>query len=64
MDWNSLFAPKSIAVIGASSDPDNFTNQYVKALIEHGFKGDIFPVNPKEAEVLKRTLAYSTSPRR
>jgi acetate---CoA ligase (ADP-forming) len=46
-----LFYPKSIAVIGASDQPDKFSGRVLKHLIKSDFKGAIFPVNPNRKEV-------------
>jgi acyl-CoA synthetase (NDP forming) len=49
--------PRSIAVVGASDDGRG--SQYFSTLIEFGFKGDLYPVNPKYTEVMK-IKAYPT----
>lgn len=41
--------PQSIAVVGASDDGRG--SQYFSTLIDFGFKGNIYPVNPKYATV-------------
>lgn len=46
-----LFAPRSIAVIGASRDPDKVGYRVVENLIKGGFEGPIYPVNPAAKEV-------------
>ncbi|KRB70658.1 hypothetical protein ASE07_08685 [Noviherbaspirillum sp. Root189] len=46
-----LFSPKSIAVIGASSNPTRFTGKIIPTLLRQGFKGSIYPVNAKSAEI-------------
>jgi acetyltransferase len=46
-----LFYPKSIAVIGASDQPDKFSGRVLKHLLKSDFKGAIFPVNPNRKEV-------------
>ncbi len=46
---DSLFYPRSIAVVGATNA--SFFGQYPKVLIDFGFKGKLFPVNPKGGEV-------------
>jgi acetyl coenzyme A synthetase (ADP forming)-like protein len=51
-DIQKLFKPASIAVIGASSDPDKIGYQIVLNLKDGGYKGKIFPVNPKAKEIL------------
>lgn len=50
VNLNRLFAPKSVAVVGASSSPDKAGYQAVHALERFG--GEIFPVNPKGGEIL------------
>jgi len=47
-----LFAPASVAVVGASTSPEKAGHQALLAL-EH-FAGDVFPINPKGGEVLGR----------
>jgi len=48
---NELIYPKSIAVIGASNDPTKPGGKLLKNLLEGSFKGEIYPVNPKEETV-------------
>jgi acetate---CoA ligase (ADP-forming) len=45
-----LFAPRSVAVVGASNSLDKAGAQAVRAL--KGFPGEIFPINPKGGEIL------------
>jgi len=47
----SLFRPKSVAVIGASSKELSIGNRVIKNLIDFGFKGGIYPINPKADEI-------------
>jgi acyl-CoA synthetase (NDP forming) len=47
-----LINPKSIAIIGASSDPRKFSGVFIPNLVESGFKGEIYPVNPKRSKIL------------
>ncbi|WP_286933215.1 MULTISPECIES: acetate--CoA ligase family protein [Aminobacterium] len=42
-----LFAPRSIAIVGASANLDSLTGRTVKALQHFGYDGTIYPVNPK-----------------
>ncbi len=44
----SLFQPKAVAVIGASSKPGKVGNIVVKNLISSHYQGEIYPINPKE----------------
>ncbi|MFT5174849.1 MAG: acyl-CoA synthetase (NDP forming) [Gammaproteobacteria bacterium] len=43
----SLFNPRGIAIVGASPGSDRAGGQTVSALLEHGYAGGIYPVNPK-----------------
>ncbi|MBT7085813.1 MAG: hypothetical protein HN931_06530 [Desulfobacterales bacterium] len=49
--YRSIFYPKSLAIIGATDNPMKFGNQFLQANISHGFKGKIYPVNPKGGEI-------------
>ncbi len=48
---DSLFKPKSVAVIGASTKELSIGNRVLKNLVDFGFKGSIYPINPKADEV-------------
>ena len=54
---DSLFNPKSIAVVGASRNSSKTGNKVVRNLILSGYKGKVFPVN-KEAEEILGHKAY------
>ena len=47
-----LFKPSSLAVIGASSNPAKIGHEVLRNIIESGYKGRIFPVNPRTPEIL------------
>ncbi len=49
---SKLFRPASIAVIGASRDPDKLGYAVLKNLKEGGFPGPLYPVNPKADQVM------------
>jgi acyl-CoA synthetase (NDP forming) len=49
---DSLFRPKSVAVIGASTKELSIGNRIVKNLIDFGFKGSIYPISLKADEIL------------
>lgn len=51
MNFQALFQPKSIAVIGASSREKTVGNDVVKNLVHQGFAGKIYPINPKIDEL-------------
>ncbi len=41
-----LLAPSSVAVVGASNDETKIGNAVLRHLLEYGFDGPIYPVNP------------------
>ncbi|WP_414476361.1 acetate--CoA ligase family protein [Microvirga sp. M2] len=47
-----ILAPQSVAVIGASEDLTKFGGRIYKNLVHHGFKGQIYPINPKREQLL------------
>ncbi len=49
---DGFFNPKSVAVIGATEKNPSVARTILNNLIEHGYKGDIYPVNPKYEKVL------------
>ncbi|MFL5287877.1 MAG: CoA-binding protein, partial [Rhodopila sp.] len=55
----ALFAPRRIALIGASTDPTRLTARAQIYLRRHGFTGELFPVNPR-ADVVLGEKAYPT----
>ena len=50
-DFDPIFYPRSIAVIGASSDPDKFGGRAYMAVRERCGQEQIFPINPKVNEI-------------
>ena len=48
----SVIHPQSIAVIGASNDTAKRGHRAIKSLLADRYQGRIYPVNPKESEVL------------
>ena len=49
---SALFEPGSVAVIGASASPGKVGHSVVANLLDAGYQGRIFPVNPKGGEIL------------
>ncbi|MCS7179824.1 MAG: CoA-binding protein, partial [bacterium] len=47
-----FFTPENVCLIGASTNPDKLGFKILKNLIEGGYKGKIFPVNPKADTIL------------
>ncbi len=58
-DLKPLLEPQSVAVIGASSSPEKSGYTLLKNIVEGGFKGAIYPINPKAKEILGHR-AYPT----
>lgn len=50
-DLNKIFKPDSVAVIGASDTPGKVGYIIVANMISGGYKGKIYPVNPKGGEI-------------
>ncbi len=50
--FSKFFEPDSVAVIGASSKRGKIGFEILKNIVEGGFKGEIYPVNPKAEEIL------------
>jgi acetyltransferase len=58
---DKLFAPRSIAVVGASPRPGSLGLTFLRNLIAGGFEGELFPVNPHHIEVEGRPCFASLS---
>jgi len=56
---DSLFRPKSVAIIGASTKDLSIGNRVIKNLVDFEFKGPIYPINPKADEV-REIKAYKS----
>jgi acyl-CoA synthetase (NDP forming) len=55
---DALFKPKSVAIVGASNNPLSIGHIVLQNLLDHNFKGPIFPVNPK-SKYIKSFKAYA-----
>jgi acetyl coenzyme A synthetase (ADP forming)-like protein len=51
---NRIMRPAAIAVIGASNEEGKIGNSVMKNLVNGGYRGEIYPINPKAGEVLDR----------
>ena len=49
---DAFFKPKSVAIVGASSDPKKPGHTTLKNLVSMGYQGKVFPVNPREDSIL------------
>ncbi len=50
-----VLSPRSVAVVGASREPGRVGHRLLCSLVDGGFAGPIYPVNPKATEILGRT---------
>ncbi len=50
----AIFHPRSVAVIGASTAPEKLGYQIFKNILDAGFPGTAYPINPKAADILGR----------
>ena len=51
---NSLFTPRAVAVFGASKLPDSVGTRLFRNIIDAGFAGPVYPVNPKYKMLYRR----------
>jgi len=51
-DLDAVLNPSSVAVIGASTNPDKIGHKILKNIVDAGFSGEIYPVNPRGGEIL------------
>jgi len=49
--FTSLMRPRSVAIVGASKTPGKIGYAVVENMKSSGFTGEIYPINPKEAEI-------------
>jgi len=58
-DMNRIMKPDAVAVIGASDEAGKIGNSVMKNLINGGYKGAIYPINPS-AETIMGMKAYKS----
>jgi acyl-CoA synthetase (NDP forming) len=51
-DMNRIMKPDAVAVIGASGETGKIGNSVMKNLINGGYKGKIYPINPSADEIM------------
>lgn len=59
MSFKNLLYPESIAVVGASSNPQKVGHAVLKNILDGGFEGPVYPINPK-SETILNTKCYSS----
>ncbi len=55
-----VFVPQSVAVVGASSDPDRIGGRLLRFLLEAQFEGIIYPINKSGAAEIQGLPAYAS----
>lgn len=48
---NAAIAPRSVAIIGASQNPNKIGGRPIAYMLRYGFKGPIYPINPTRDEI-------------
>jgi len=48
----TFFRPRGVAVIGASNNPTKLSHGVLRNLVTHGYRGSVYPVNPRGGEML------------
>jgi len=49
---NNLLQPKSVAIVGASTQPGKIGYTVIENLLKGGYQGKIYPINPTASEIL------------
>ncbi|WP_158215299.1 acetate--CoA ligase family protein [Candidimonas nitroreducens] len=48
---SSLFAPRAVALVGASQDTNKIRGRLLKLLLDGGYSGKVYPVNPSSKQI-------------
>ncbi|MCE2949623.1 MAG: acetate--CoA ligase family protein [Betaproteobacteria bacterium] len=51
VDYGRLFAPKTVAVLGASATDTSIANTFIRRMKKFGYAGAIWPIHPSAPEV-------------
>ena len=51
MSLDTLFSPRAVAIVGASNRELTIGYRIIQNLLDFGFRGPIYPVNPKGGEI-------------
>jgi len=54
MPLTPFFSPRGVAVIGASATPGKLGYGVVRNLLQYGYQGGVYPVNPRVEAILGR----------
>jgi len=53
-NFERLFTPRGVAIIGASNEPSRIGGQPLRSLTQFGYSGGVYPVNPKYPSISDR----------
>lgn len=61
---DAAIAPKSVAIIGASQNPNKIGGWPITHMLHYGYRGTIYPINPGRDEIqsLKSYLSLAALP--
>ena len=60
-DLARFFSPRRVAFVGATEDLGKFGGRCVRQLIDFGYPGEIYPINPRRQEVFGRRCYASVA---
>ena len=49
---DAFFTPESVAVVGASREPGKLGYAVINNILQYGYRGKVYPINPKADEIL------------
>ena len=52
LDLSTLFAPRAVAVIGATGRPGSVGQAVFGNVLQHSYAGVVYPVNPRAVSVM------------
>lgn len=51
----AIFAPRSVAIVGASPDPTKLGHRILKNILDAGYAGRVYPIHPSAPQILGLT---------
>lgn len=49
--FQPVFYPRAVVIVGASTDETKMGSRAVRNIVEYGFKGPVYPINPRAKEI-------------